>query len=240
MSNNYTSRDRIRLAVEHKESDRIPIDFGAMRSTGIAAIAYNRLRKNLGITNGLARMYDVLQALAFPERKVRDRFHIDCIDAGQAFLKSDTQWKEFLLNDGSKCLIPKYVEFDTDEEGTLLLKNKKGIVVGKKPKSSFKGCQEVENNSSRSDLTAKIGRDLWYNPMAMRNTIKLERIVSRSMTLLAILSLSNLLLIILAYSLLRERSTKTVIPFQNVTDTPTYSPSSFSISFWVFSSVRLM
>ena len=41
-----------RLALEHKEADRVPIDFGAMRSTGISTIAYNKLKKNLGIICG--------------------------------------------------------------------------------------------------------------------------------------------------------------------------------------------
>ena len=29
---------------QHREPDRVPIDCGAMRSTGIQAIAYNRLK----------------------------------------------------------------------------------------------------------------------------------------------------------------------------------------------------
>ncbi|GAJ12813.1 unnamed protein product [marine sediment metagenome] len=40
-----------------------------MRSTGIATIAYNKLRQRLGITNGFVRMYDFVQQLAYPERK---------------------------------------------------------------------------------------------------------------------------------------------------------------------------
>jgi uroporphyrinogen decarboxylase len=137
MGEKITSRQRVRMALDHKEADRIPIDFGAMRSTGIATIAYNKLRKKLGINKGLARMYDITQALAYPEKEVRDRFHIDCIDPGQVFLKDESQWKEFTLNDGSRCLIPKYIEFEIDKEGTLLLRNSKGLVVGKKPRSSY-------------------------------------------------------------------------------------------------------
>jgi len=58
-----TSRERIKMAIEHKEPDRVPIDFGAMRSTGIATITYNKLRKKLGVNRGLARMYDFVQQL---------------------------------------------------------------------------------------------------------------------------------------------------------------------------------
>ena len=49
MNEDLTSRQRVRKALEHKEGDRVPIDFGGMRSTGISTIAYNNLRKKLGI-----------------------------------------------------------------------------------------------------------------------------------------------------------------------------------------------
>ena len=41
------SRQRIRSAIEHRVPDRVPIDLGAMRSTGIMAIAYNALKEKL-------------------------------------------------------------------------------------------------------------------------------------------------------------------------------------------------
>jgi len=132
-----TSRERIKMAIEHKEPDRVPIDFGAMRSTGIATITYNKLRKKLGVNRGLARMYDFVQQLAYPEKEIRDLFHVDAIDAGQAFLKSEDDWREWTLNDGSKCLIPKYLNIEIDENSTVLLKNRDGLVLGKKPKSSL-------------------------------------------------------------------------------------------------------
>jgi uroporphyrinogen decarboxylase len=49
------SRERVRMAVNHKTPDRVPIDLGSMRSSGIAAIAYNNLRKKLNISCGYYR-----------------------------------------------------------------------------------------------------------------------------------------------------------------------------------------
>ena len=40
-----TSRERVLTTLNHKEPDKIPIDFGGMGSTGIMAIAYNRLKQ---------------------------------------------------------------------------------------------------------------------------------------------------------------------------------------------------
>ena len=45
------SRERIRAALEHRPTDVLPIDFGGMRSTGISAIAYNKLLKRLGMND---------------------------------------------------------------------------------------------------------------------------------------------------------------------------------------------
>ena len=134
---NMTSRERVKLAINHKEPDRVPIDFGAMRSTGIATIAYNRIRNKLGVNKTLSRMYDFQQQLAYPEKGIRDILHIDTIDAGQTFLREGSNWREWELNDGSKCLIPKYLNIEIDKEGTVLLKDKSNIVLGKKPKTSL-------------------------------------------------------------------------------------------------------
>ena len=45
-----TSRERVVTALSHREPDRVPIDQGAMRSSGLMAIAYNRLKRHLGLT----------------------------------------------------------------------------------------------------------------------------------------------------------------------------------------------
>ena len=52
---------RVRVALGHQEPDMVPIDFGAMRSTGISAIAYNNLKQYLGIDAGETRVYDLYQ-----------------------------------------------------------------------------------------------------------------------------------------------------------------------------------
>lgn len=131
------SRERLKLALNHKEADRIPIDLGGFRDSGISTIAYNRLRKKLGIKDSLARMYDFIMQLAYPEQEVLDLFHIDTIDAGRGFLKSEDFWRQWILNDDSKCLIPRYLNIEINSDSTVLLKNKDDLVLGKKPKDSL-------------------------------------------------------------------------------------------------------
>ena len=76
-----TSRQRILAAMEHRESDRVPVDLGAMPSSGISAIAYNKLVKHLDLEVGPAKVYDVVQQLAQPDDRVLARHILECIPA---------------------------------------------------------------------------------------------------------------------------------------------------------------
>jgi len=80
-----TSRERVLEALNHREPDRVPIDCGAMRSTGIQAIAYHRLKAHLGIDGGATRVYDMIQQLAEPEPFYLDRFGrcVETLDAAR-------------------------------------------------------------------------------------------------------------------------------------------------------------
>jgi uroporphyrinogen decarboxylase len=58
-----TSRERVLRAINHQQPDRVPIDLGATRQTGIAASAYHRLKQRLGIPTP-TRVVDLIQFLA--------------------------------------------------------------------------------------------------------------------------------------------------------------------------------
>lgn len=105
-----TSRDRVLAAIDHREPDRLPIDCGAMRSTGIQAMAYVRMKKHLGWEAGRVRVFDLIQQLAEPEAVYLDHFGIDAINAGRDFARDD-EWQEWTLPDGSPCEIPADADF---------------------------------------------------------------------------------------------------------------------------------
>lgn len=118
--NEVTSRERIRLSLNHQEPDMVPIDFGAMRSTGINAVAYNELKRYLGIGYGETRVYDIFQQLAEPEACIADLFGADVVQLHRyepAFGINISRWKDGKLNDGSSCLVP---------EGYTPVENEKG------------------------------------------------------------------------------------------------------------------
>ncbi len=104
------SRERIRATINHRTPDKLAIDFGAMRSTGISIYAYDQLRKYLRITDGLPKLYDVFQQLAEPEMPVLERMGGDVVQAHRmhpSFGISIKEWKEMTLQNGVICLVPK-------------------------------------------------------------------------------------------------------------------------------------
>ena len=70
-----TSRERVRLALDHREADRIPIDLGGYQ-TGIHRIAYRDLIHHLGLDES-PPILDPIQQLVVPSEEVLRRFHCD-------------------------------------------------------------------------------------------------------------------------------------------------------------------
>lgn len=103
-----TRRERVRAALAHREPDRVPIDFSGHRSSGIAAIAYARLRKHLGLASKPVRVYDPVQQLAIVDPEVLDMFGVDVIELGRAFALDDANWADWVLPDGTPCQMPAW------------------------------------------------------------------------------------------------------------------------------------
>jgi uroporphyrinogen decarboxylase len=71
------SRTRVRLALGHREADRVPRDLGAVRMTGIHVRAYAGLRRALGLPEREVRVGDLSQQLAVVDEDVLGRLGID-------------------------------------------------------------------------------------------------------------------------------------------------------------------
>ena len=106
----WTARARVLAAIEHRESDRVPVDLGSNPSSGISGIAYNNLKKHLGLSNGHTRIYDVVQQLAQPEEPMLDRLNADVLDIGRVFNTQDTDWYDVTLADGSTAQFPRWFQ----------------------------------------------------------------------------------------------------------------------------------
>ena len=115
------SRERVLAACEHQEPDRVPIDFGGHRSSGIAAIAYAELKKALGISTGDIYVYDIVQQLAIVETEVLDALGVDVVELGRGFMRGDEDWRAWALPDGTPCKIPGFVNIEKRGDDSYLL-----------------------------------------------------------------------------------------------------------------------
>ena len=118
-----TPRQRVLAALNHQQPDRVPIDFGAHRSSGIAAIAYRKLRKALGLPERTIRVYDPVQQLAIIDEDVLERFRVDTIELGRGFALEDKDWADWVLPDGSPCQMPAWA-LPEREPGEWVIRSK--------------------------------------------------------------------------------------------------------------------
>ncbi|MCX6560701.1 MAG: methyltransferase [Candidatus Aminicenantes bacterium] len=132
-----TRRERVLAAIDHREADRVPMDLAAMRSTGITAAAYGKLKRHLGIEAGHTDVYDVVQQLAQPEQAVLDYWDADVVDLGRVFLTEDADWKPFTLPDGQSARIPSFMPVAPDGEGGWLAKAADGLTIGAMPRGAY-------------------------------------------------------------------------------------------------------
>lgn len=135
-----TSRERIIRAVNHQTVDRVPIDFGGTRQSGISVRAYTRLRQRLGLrTARLPRVFDVYQMLAEVERDVAERLGADCVALNRpevAFGIRNENWKPYVMPDGLRVEVPGGFKPQPDGEGGLVL-TRDGLPIASMPAGGF-------------------------------------------------------------------------------------------------------
>ena len=180
--NTLTSRDRVRRALNHEETDRVPVDFGASRITGIAAIAYKNLLRHLGRQEDI-RVYDIKQQLAQPSVEMINRMGADVVQlnrlgptSGMPFLEID-QWKPGRLTDGSPCLVPANYAESARPDGTLEIRHAGQLCAWRAPESFyFDVCYAP---LAHAETPADVDAFVWPDPWTEREEQWLKQEVQR-------------------------------------------------------------
>jgi uroporphyrinogen decarboxylase len=164
-----SSRERVIAALNHFQPDRIALDFGGHRSSGIAAIAYAKLKKAMGISTGDIYVHDIIQQLAIVEPDVLDAVGADVVELGRGFLLNDSEWVDWELPDGTPCKIPGFLNLEKRGEDWVLLSDE-GIALG----IMKKGCLYFEqiywpwagrnpDKQDFSDIELAFKQSMWTN-----------------------------------------------------------------------------
>jgi len=118
-----TRRERVLASLSFQETDVVPRDLGAMKSTGISAFAYPRLVEALGLPPRRPRVHDTGQMLALPDLDVLDALGCDVvtIDGGvtNAFDEPE-KWHDYDFGGRLPARVQKPEAFAQEPDGTLV------------------------------------------------------------------------------------------------------------------------
>ena len=128
-----TSRERIMAALDHKEQDRVAIDFAGTDCSGIHAIAYKKLRKYLGIEPRPLRLACLLQLLAEGEKEIQDYFHADA----EALFFYPQKWKTWNSGWGFDMDAPSLWHPETLNTRKTVIRNSKGEIHLERPDGGY-------------------------------------------------------------------------------------------------------
>ena len=113
----------------------MPVDLGGTACTGIMAMTYNKLKAHVGMTGGRTRMCDLYQQLAEPEPQMLEAVGADvlpiCLD------DPHQEWRPATLPDGTGCQVPDSFQPELQDDGSQILWDQQGHVIGRMPKDGF-------------------------------------------------------------------------------------------------------
>ena len=127
------SREIILNSINHKEPERVPVDMGSTPSSGISAMAYNKLKRRLGFDHP-TRIYDVVQQLAQPHDEVILKLGIDCLDIGRTFNAKNSDWYDMTLADDSNGQYPVWFKPVQNDDGSFVAIDADGTEIARMPR----------------------------------------------------------------------------------------------------------
>ncbi len=133
------SRERVLAAINHQTPDRLPIDLGGTRQSGIAASTYQAVKQKLGIDTP-TRVFDVYQMIAEVERPIMERFGADVVGLNRttvAFGIRNEDWKSWQFPGGPLIEVPGGFSPMVEDDGTISLHDEAGQLIAKMPAGGF-------------------------------------------------------------------------------------------------------
>lgn len=122
---NKTGRERLQTTLNHRQPDRVCVDFGATPVTGIHAAALTRLRRAvLGDADYRVKVTEPYQMLGEIDDSLRDALGIDVVGIPprkSMFATEQKDWKPFTFDDGTEVLVPGAFVVTRDANGDALI-----------------------------------------------------------------------------------------------------------------------
>ena len=120
------SRERIKLALNHQEADRIPLDLGGCGQTGMHVSTVYALRQALKLDppGTPVKVVESFQMLGEIKPDLGELLQVDVVGMGginNFFGYKNEGWKPWTTFDGTPVLVPELFITEPDERGDLLM-----------------------------------------------------------------------------------------------------------------------
>ena len=121
-----TSRERINLALNHQEADRVPLDLGAGPTSGMHASSVYLLRQALQLDppGTPVNVIEPYQLLGEIKPDLQEALGVDVVGvwpSATLFGFRNEGWKPWTLFDGTPVLVPEDFNIDPEMDGSILM-----------------------------------------------------------------------------------------------------------------------
>ena len=119
-----TSRERVLTALNHKQPDRVPVDFGATSVTGIHVSCVAGLRDYYGLEKRPVKVHEPHQMLGWVEEDLKQALGVDVeglLPRKTAYGFLNQNWKLWRMQQGLEVLVAGGFNTTVDAEGCTLI-----------------------------------------------------------------------------------------------------------------------
>ena len=121
-----TSRERVNLALQHQEADRVPLDLGGSAVTGMQVDTVYHLRQALGLDEPgtPVKVLEPYQMLGEIAPDLMDRLGVDVVGLGKPstmFGFKNEGWKPWTTFEGTPVLVPEAFNIEPEANGDILM-----------------------------------------------------------------------------------------------------------------------
>ena len=121
-----TSRERVNLALDHKEPDKIPLDLGGSGVTGMHVSSVYLLRQALGLDapGTPVKVIEPYQMLGEIKPDLIEALGVDIVPLvlpTTIFGFKNENWKPWTMFDGTPVLVPEGFNTDPEPNGDILM-----------------------------------------------------------------------------------------------------------------------
>jgi len=137
------SKKRLLAAINHKEPDRVPVDFGGTTCSCMHVSCVAALREHYGLEKRPVKVYEPFQMLGLIEEDLKKILGIDTEGVSgrkNMFGIRNVDWSEWRLDNGLEVLIPGNLNVTEDENGNHYIHpcgDRSARPSGKMPRNGF-------------------------------------------------------------------------------------------------------